>query len=187
MRQLFFTLVLTGFASMLPAAAADGISYNNVDLGFVSIDPDGAADDFSGIGLRGSVLVNPNVFITGSYYTTSVDTGFGDLDRTDLAFGAGYRHPINEKSDVYGKVEYLNIEVDPNFDDDGLKLEGGVRVAMSNRFELRGNLQFIDVGDADTVLEIGAEYDFMPQLAGFFELRSSDDYGGYFIGARYQF
>ncbi len=58
---------------------------------------------------------------------------------------------------------------------------------MSDRFELRGNLQFIDVGDADTVLEIGAEYDFMPQLAGFLEVRESDDYGGYFIGARYQF
>lgn len=187
MRQLLIGIFLCGAIAAFPASAAEGIAYNTVDLGFASIEPDGASDDFSGIGLRGSVLVNPNVFIVGEYYTTSIDTGFGDFDRTDLAFGAGYRHPINQKADVYGKVEYVNVEVDPGFDDDGLKLEGGVRVAMSNRFELRGNLQYIDVGDADTVLEIGAEYDFMPQLAGFFEIRESDEFGGYFVGARYQF
>ncbi|MDX1454618.1 MAG: outer membrane beta-barrel protein [Gammaproteobacteria bacterium] len=186
MRQLLASVFAVGMLLSVPAAAAD-LEYNYVDFGFISVEPDGGGADFDGLGLRGSFLVNPEIFVIGEFTSASAETGFGDIDRTDLAFGAGYRHALNPSTDVYGSIEYLNVEVDPAFDDDGLRLSGGVRVAMSDRLELRGALQYIDLTDSDTVLSVGAQYQFMPKLAGFFELREGDNFGGYFIGGRYSF
>lgn len=184
MRQFAGICLFTIVAFSAPVSmAAESVSYNYVDAGYVNFEPDNAADDFSGLGLRGSYLLNQNIFLTGEFNSTSMQS----IDRADIAFGAGYRSPINEKSDFFGQLEYVTVDVDPNFDEDGFRLTGGVRVMMSDRFELRGALQYVDIENSDTVLNIGAEYNFASNVAGFFELREGDEYGGYFIGARYEF
>ncbi len=182
MKNVLFCLLIAASFTIAPLATAADLSYNYVDFGLQSYDTDGAADNFDGIGLRGSYLVNPNFFIAAEIAPTEGN----NIDVTVLGIGGGYRQAINATTDWYAQIDMLQFDTDFG-DDDGLRLTGGVRSMMTSELELRGAISYVDVAEEDLMLTVGADYRFMPQLSGFAEFRSADVFGGYFIGARYRF
>lgn len=163
-----------------PVLAQEGIDYSYADAVFVN--QDGAGDDFTGMGLRASWAVAPQFYVAGELLLTSAD----DLDRTDIGVGAGYHMPLNRTTDFFAQIDFLSVDTDAG-DDDGLRLGAGVRSLVAKQLELRGGIQYVDVGDGELVVNLGAQYMITPSWAGFLELSEGDDYGGYLLGARFAF
>ncbi|HLU62633.1 MAG TPA: outer membrane beta-barrel protein [Gammaproteobacteria bacterium] len=168
------------------AFAQDEIDYQYVDLAYV--DNELGNIDYDGIGLRGSMPLNQDIYVAAELAVTSGDVPLvGDIDRSDLALGIGYHFPIYRNTDFVAQVDYLNIDLDELGDDDGVRLQAGVRSKVAPELELRGALQYVDVTDSDVGINLGAQYHFGSQWAAFVELNEGDEMSGYMIGARYGF
>lgn len=174
-----FALLLAG---LLPLAShsAESIDYSYIDGVIASRDAPG--DEFEGLGLRGSLPVSPQFFLGAELYALSVD----DFDRTDIAFGAGYHMPLNRMTDFVGRLDYVSIDTDI-VDDEGLRVGAGVRSLIAKQLEVRGMVQYVDVGDGDLVVELGAQYMMSDAWAAFLEVSDGGDFGGATVGARLDF
>ncbi|MGO4555578.1 Ax21 family protein, partial [Stenotrophomonas sp. 2YAF22] len=86
------SLLALGLLAALPfaASAADGLSYNYVEGGYVNTDAKGG--DADGWGVKGSVAVHPNFHIFGDYSKQETDTFKNDVDQWRI--GAGYNYGI---------------------------------------------------------------------------------------------
>lgn len=89
------SLLALGLLAALPfaASAADGLSYNYVEGGYVNTDAKGG--DADGWGVKGSVAVHPNFHIFGDYSKQETDTFKNDVDQWRI--GAGYNYGIAPK------------------------------------------------------------------------------------------
>lgn len=141
MKRTLFALVL---AAALPMSAQAGeISYNYIQGGYSSADLDGG--NFDGFGVKGSVGFNDSFYGFASY-ETGEDSNI-DLNQTIV--GAGWH--TSGDTQWFVEAAYVNNEIDYgsgfNFDDDGYSVAGGVRAAVSDKFELNAELNYTDVGD----------------------------------------
>lgn len=175
-------ICLLGLAALspLPAFAAESVDYSYLDLALVN--QDGPGDDFEGIGGRFSVPFNAQFYGKIELALTSAD----DIDRTDVLLGGGYRMPLNRHTDFIAEVDFVDVNTDAG-DDDGLRLGAGVRSLVAQQLELRGVVRYVDLGDGELVIDLGAEYLINTTWSAFLEMSEGDDYGGYLIGARYDF
>ena len=103
-------------------------SYTYVEISYDEIDFDvsGVGDiDGDGLTVSGAYELTDDWHVYASYGNSDLDFGI-DLDT--LAIGAGYVYPLNQDVDIYGRVLYIDQEVDvPGFGDvgdDGLGLQG---------------------------------------------------------------
>lgn len=73
------SLLALGLLAALPfaASAADGLSYNYVEGGYVNTDAKGG--DADGWGVKGSVAVHPNFHVFGDYSKQETDTFKNDV------------------------------------------------------------------------------------------------------------
>lgn len=166
-------------------------SYTYVELSYDEIDFDvpGAGDiDGDGLTLSGSYELTDEWHVFASYGSSDLDF---DIDLDDLRIGAGYVFPLNDEVDIYGRVLYIDQDVDvPGFGDagdDGLGLQGRIRARMTPELELEGGIQYIDVGDNDTSLQIAARYHFTEDFSAGIGLTFGGDADGIGINARFQF
>lgn len=171
-------LLLLLFAPASTFAA--GIDYSHFDAALVSLD--GPRDDFEGLGARLSLPFNAQVYGKAEFAATRANS----IDRTDFAFGGGYHMPLNRHTDFFAEIEIVNVDTDAG-DDDGLRFGGGVRSLVMQELELRGALRYVDLGDGELVLDLGAQYLINSDWAAFLDISEGDDFGGYRIGARYGF
>jgi hypothetical protein len=99
--------------------------------------------------------------------------------------------PLRDDIDLYGRVLYINSEIDTpgpgNPDEDGLGLQFRIRALVTDELELEGGIQYIDVGDDDMSLQAGARYYFTPQLSAGVGLTFGGDTDGIGINARFSF
>lgn len=140
-------------ATLLPAAvSAESLSYNFIEGG-LALYPSFESESFIGVDTRGSLAINEDVFAFGGLkYLTD------DVDLTALHVGAGYRHGIDPKTDLWGGVtiEYQDIDYSGacNFcgsvDDTALGLRGGIRHQVDEKLELGAGARII-TGDLDYV------------------------------------
>ena len=88
--------------------------------------------------------------------------------------------------------KYVDIDVDAGFasaeaDDNGYGITAGIRSMLSEQFELRGVIRYIDIEEDDTAFEIGADYFFTPQFSFGATYVIADDVDLLGISARYTF
>ena len=183
-RSLLLLAVLA--ATPFAASAADGISWNYVQGGYVATDPNHSGLDADGFGLDGSVAIHENFHLFGGWQNQEFDDTNFDFDQ--YRFGVGYNHAIAPKIDLVTRVAYEKLDAGPNLDVDGYSTEVGVRGAANDMFEgyaMAGWEDFERV-DGDFYGKVGAQVKFNPNwgLAGDIKFIEGGD-KQYFIGPRF--
>ena len=127
------SLIALGLLAALPfaASAADGLSYNYVEGGYVNTDAKGG--DADGFGVKGSVAVAPNFHVFGDYNQQETNAGKVDVDQWRL--GVGYNHTIAPNTDLLARAAYQKLDPDLGLDFNGYSAEVGVRKAFTPMFE----------------------------------------------------
>lgn len=194
--------VLLGTAVLLPAVAAaqdaqqgrptqPQFEYTYVEIGYdeTEFEVGGGGDiDGDGLTISGSFELTNEWHFFASYGQADLDFGF-DLDT--LTVGAGYVYPAKSNIDLYGRVLYIDMDVDGpgplGADDDGLGLQFRIRGRVSEELELEGGIQYIDVADSDTSFQAGARYYFSESFSAGIGLTFGGDADGLGINARFEF
>ena len=165
-------------------------SYSYVEVAYEESDFDFGAGDISGdgIGLSASYAINEDWHAFAAYGNSDLDFG---IDVDTWAIGAGYRYPLRSDLDAYGRILYLNTEVDVpgagDIDEDGLGVQARLRFRVSDVFEVEGGIQHIDVVESDTSLQASARYHFTRNLSAGIGLTFAGDTDGISVNARYSF
>ena len=188
----------TILASILGAlslnAFAASPSYDFVKAGYVQADIEDAGDfEPTGFQIQGVKSLNESVYITGRYGQLGEDVAGVDIDLDYASAGIGYRYGLTAKTDFFGEVtyEYVNLDVEldgiSGEDDNGYGVTAGIRSMLTEQFELRGAIRYIDIEEDDTAFEIGADYFFTPQFSFGATYVIADDVDLLGVSARYTF
>lgn len=199
------SLLALSLLAALPfaASAAEGISYNFVEGGYVAtnLDNDNGDIDADGFGVNGSVALHPNFHLFGGVSGQETeDFGFlGTRVETDVnqwRAGVGYNVEIAPKVDLIARAAYEKFEVDDvtvngqtfdiNEGDDGYSAEVGVRAALASNFEAHASAGYEDFGDGadDFYGRVGAQIKFNPTWGIAGDVKVSDGDTQYFVGPR---
>lgn len=194
--------VVLGTAALLPFVAAaqeakqarptqPQFEYTYVEVGYdeTEFEVGGAGDiDGDAITISGSYELNDEWHLFGAYSQGDLDFGF-DIDT--LALGAGYVFPLQSDIDLYGRILYIDSEIDGpgplDADDDGLGLQFRIRGRVNEELELEGGIQYVDVADADTSLQASARYYFSDTFSAGIGFTFGGDADGIGINARFEF
>ncbi len=199
--SLFAALPAIGLSAA--ASAAEGISYNFVEGGYVASNLDNGNDDIDadGWGVNASVALHPNFHLFGGVNgQQSDDFGFlGTRVETDVnqwRAGVGYNVEIAPKVDLVARAAYEKFEVDDvtvngqtfdiNEGDDGYSAEVGVRGALATNFEGYATAGYQDFGDGadDFYGRVGAQIKFNPTWGVSGDVKFADGDTQYFVGPR---
>ena len=188
------TILASIFGALSLNAFAASPSYDFVKAGYVQADIEDAGDfEPSGFQIQGFKSLNENVYLTGRYGQLSEDVSGVDIDLDYASAGVGYRYGLTQNTDFFGEVtyEYVNIDVELDSisgeDDNGYGITAGIRSMLSEQFELRGAIRYIDIEDDETAFEIGADYFFTPQFSFGATYVIADDVDLLGVSARYSF
>jgi hypothetical protein len=169
--------------------ASSQFNYTYVELGYDETEYQAGNTDVDGDGLTlsGSFEINDDWHAYASYGTADLDFGI-DLDT--FVIGAGYAFPLRQDVDLYGRVLYLNLDADVGAlgaDEDGLGLQFRIRALVTDELELEGGVQYVDIEDSDTSLQVAARYYFTETFSAGIGLTVAGDTDGIGINARYSF
>jgi opacity protein-like surface antigen len=188
------TILASIFGALSLNTFAASPSYDFVKAGYVQADIEDAGDfEPSGFQIQGFKSLNENVYLTGRYGQLSEDVSGVDIDLDYASAGVGYRYGLTQNTDFFGEVtyEYVNIDVELDSisgeDDNGYGITAGIRSMLSEQFELRGAIRYIDIEDDETAFEIGADYFFTPQFSFGATYVIADDVDLLGVSARYTF
>ena len=188
------TILASIFGALSLNAFAASPSYDFVKAGYVQADIEDAGDfEPSGFQIQGFKSLNENVYLTGRYGQLGEDVSGVDIDLDYVSAGVGYRYGLTQNTDFFGEVtyEYVNLDVELDSisgeDDNGYGITAGIRSMLSEQFELRGAIRYIDIEDDETAFEIGADYFFTPQLSFGATYVIADDVDLLGVSARYTF
>ena len=200
-------LALTLLAALpFAASAADNVSYNYIEGGYVGTSTDtigGFNDtpDSDGWSVGGSGAIAPNFHIFGGYSGQEIDDDFNTLNGVDVDqwnVGIGYNHELNSQVDLLTRVTYQKAETDGvtingvNFggtDADGWNVEAGVRGAFNPYLEgyaLAGYEDF-ESADGEFYGKLGAQVKLNQSWGVNGEVKFVDGYTAWFVGPRFSF
>jgi len=172
-------------------ALADGPNYNYIQGSYQHVDlDDGFFDvDGDGFGISGSVALGDNWQLIGGYNSTDFDFGV-DLD--ELLIGGGFHTSLTPNMDFVANLAYVRLDASvlgQSFDDDGIGVSIGLRAMASEKLELAGFVEYIELSDSgnDTSLRGEAWYNFTQNFAVGVNMGAADDVVRYGIGARVYF
>lgn len=191
--------VLLGALLALPfAAAADGLSYNYIQLDWVAdteLDGGGGSVDGDGFDISGVFSINESVYLLGNYEDVSYDGAGADLDLQSIGFGIGvHSNAYTGGIDVFGNLTYENIELEvPGLfkaDGNGFGLEIGARTALGASAEGYISYEYNDIDDGEAnFFKLGGNFAINPNWAITAEYRTGDyedlDRDDLRIGLRY--
>ena len=188
------TILASIFGALSLNAFAASPSYDFVKAGYVQADIEDAGDfEPTGFQIQGFKSLNENVYLTGRYGQLGEDVSGVDIDLDYASAGVGYRYGLTQNTDFFGEVtyEYVNLDVELDSisgeDDNGYGITAGIRSMLSEQFELRGAIRYIDIEDDETAFEIGADYFFTPQFSFGATYVIADDVDLLGVSARYTF
>jgi hypothetical protein len=176
----------------LVAHAADDLSYSYLDPAYVTTDIDNFDEEVDGFALRGSLEVTDQVFVFAGFSDQSTSLFGDDLDFQTMNIGGGYVWPVSPRADLYGRLGYVEQEVEFagfSADDDGFLLGMGLRSRVAGEFELEGAVNYVDLtdsGDATSLFAAGRWY-FTQTFAAGLEAEVGDDATTYGLGVRWSF
>ena len=183
-------LALTLLAALpFAASAAEGLSYNYVEGGYVATNADDGVDA-DGWGLNGSGAISDNFHIFGGYTAQKTDDAiFDDVDVDAWRVGLGYNRPVASNTDLLARVAYESAKVE-GFDSlDGYSAEVGVRSALAPNFEgyALAGYQDGDEFDGDFYGRVGAQVKLNQSWGITGDVKFSDNDTQYFVGPRLSF
>ena len=174
------------------ASAAEGLSYNYVEGGYVATDTD--AGDADGWGVNGSGAISDNFHIFGGYSGQKTDdetiggVRFDGIDVDQWRVGLGYNHPVAANTDLLARVAYERYDIN-GFDEDGYSAEVGVRSALAQNFEgyAMAGYEDGDNFDGDFYGRVGAQVKFNQNWGITGDVKFADGDTQYFVGPRLTF
>jgi Ax21 family sulfation-dependent quorum factor len=187
-------LALTLLAALpFAASAAEGVSYNYVEAGYIGTNTDGG--DADGWAINGSGAIAPNFHIFGGYSGQTTDdfvvgpARFEGVDVDQWRAGIGYNHEISPAADLVTRVAYESVDVDGGGSSDGYSVEAGVRGALMPNFEgyALAGYEDGDEFDGDFYGRVGAQVKFNPTWGISGDVKFSDGDTQYFVGPRFTF
>ncbi len=177
-------------AAALPfaASAAEGVSYNYVQGGYVATNGDGA--DADGFGVDGSVAVHPNFHLFGGFANQEIDGTNIDFDTWRA--GVGYNLQVSPKADLLARVAYEKFDAGRDLfgnrlDADGYSAEVGVRGALTPNFDgyaLAGYEDYDNGFDGDFYGRLGANVKFNQSWGLNADVKFAGDDTQWFVGPR---
>ena len=183
MRSFFVAaLLLLHGAAFAQNAEEPALSYTFGEIRY--LDVDGGGDGFE---VGGSFQFDSNWFGVASFASYDLGT---NVDGSSFEIGAGYIFPFQDDWDIQVNARLVRAEVDfpgGSVDDTGIGLLAGARGLVSEQFEVRGNLHYINVDDSDVFLEIAGDWYFTPNVAAGLSVEFGGDVDVWTIGARYFF
>lgn len=193
-KAVLVSALLLSFGS---AQAAESPRWDRVSASYQSVDV--GSETLTGFGVSGSKLIGDDFFVTASYAKASDDVDVMgtnlDLDFNTLSAGLGYRYAIAKNSDVFGVVSYEDIEfkmsaqgVSDKTSDNGYGLTAGIRSMVSDKIELIGAVQYVDIADdSETAFSVSGLYNFTEQFSAGLGYTKSDDVDTISVSATYFF
>jgi Outer membrane protein beta-barrel domain len=188
---------LIALALVVPAAAlaqeSNGISYGYFDVGYLGSNWDfGTTDsDANGITGRFSIDIRDEFFVFGGYQAWDFDdiAAGGSVSKT---IGLGKAFAIGNRWSVYGRGGITALDLDTglgNVEDEGVLLEGGARIRFGEMYEVRGALEYADVGDTgvgEGTFRIGADLHLTDVVALSIELSENEEsISAFTVGLRF--
>ena len=196
MKIALLAVALCAALSSTVAVAADGISYNHVEAGYLKTD---VAGDASGWAANGSWAFHPNFHAFAGYASQNVD----DFRRADFErwhLGVGYNREVSSNVDLVSRLSYHMVDFDNTpfafpppapapiapKDANSFTIETGVRGAIGYRLEGEAMAGYGDlgVGNGEFYVRLGAQVKFSERwgIAGDVKLVSGDTQ--WFVGPR---
>jgi Ax21 family sulfation-dependent quorum factor len=181
--------IALALAAALPfaASAAEGVSYNYVQGGYVATNGNGA--DADGFGVDGSVAIHPNFHLFGGYANQKLDNS--NFDFNQWRVGVGYNLEVSPRADLLARLAYEKFDAGRDFfgnrlEADGYSLEVGVRSALTSNLEGHALAGYEDYGnDADDFYgRLGAQYKFNPNWGISADVKFADGDTQWFVGPR---
>ena len=191
-------LLLVHGAAFAQSADQPALSYTFGELRY--LDVDGGGDGFE---VAGSFQFDSNWF--GVANIASYDLG-RNVDGSSFEIGAGYIFPFQDDWDFQANARFIRVEVDTPFasvDDTGIGLTGGVRGMIAPhtgigltggvrgmiapQFEVRGNVNYVNVDESDVYLDLAGDWYFTPEFAAGLSFEFGGDVDVWTLGARYYF
>jgi opacity protein-like surface antigen len=171
------------------AFAADSLSYNLIEGGYVR----GEVDDINlhgdGITIGGSLELGRNLF--GFASVNSIDYNNTNLSSSLFNLGLGSNWALGPNVDLVSGVSWERIRVKASgvsASDDGIGLNVGLRGRI-DQLELSGNVKYSDFGHGSNGFTLGASgrYYFTPAFAAGPDISHNDDGTNWGISFRYDF
>ncbi|CBA17554.1 Ax21 family protein [Xanthomonas albilineans] len=131
------SLLALGLLATLPfaASAAEGISYNYVEGGYVQTDSSGVnKTDADGWALKGSYAFHPNFSVFGDFNRQKTD--IGNVSINQWRVGAGYNYEIANSTDLVTRVAYNRFDPQHSTKFNGWSAEAGLRTAFNPYLEV---------------------------------------------------
>lgn len=187
-------LALTLLAALpFAASAADGVSYNYIQGGYIATDAD--VSDADGWAIGGSGAIAPNFHVFGDYSRqTTDDFNFGAIRYKgvrieQMRLGVGYNHEISPNADLLTRVAYERSEDEFDNSLNGYSVEAGVRGAMTSNFEGYALAGYEDGSDykGEFYGRLGAQVKFNPSWGLSGDVKFVDGDTQWFIGPRITF
>ena len=184
------TLLALTLLAALPfaASAAEGVSYNYVEGGYIGTNADDLGIDADGWAVGGSAAIAENFHLFGNFDSQEIDD-FNDADIDHWRAGVGYNHEISPKVDLLTRVAYEHYDLTGVDSGDGYSVEAGVRGALTKNLEgyaLAGYEDGDDL-DGDYYGRLGAQVKFNQTWGITGDVKFADGDTQYFVGPRISF
>lgn len=157
MKKQFLATSALALILSTSAFAHSSPDWNVLEIGYsklkVSDDTNLSMDGFS---VRGTSLLNKDLFLSGNYSIVSDLQEGIELNYTRASAGLGYLYAISKTTDIYGvisyeyakaKVSYLDESTSLN--DSGYGLSVGVKAIVDPKLEVSAQLKLTDFSDYD--------------------------------------
>ena len=184
--KILSTIALALF--MVTANAELNYEYIEASYARTDIDAGPFGVDGDGFEVGGSFSIRPQIFGFASFGSTNTDVNF---DLNTIVAGVGY-HSTGPAHYV-AKVFYLRNDIDAgsvaDSSDNGFGISFGGRGIIAPKWELEGNLVYVDSGDSSG--ELGANglvrYHINQQLSSAFFVSAAEDTSAFGLNIRLGF
>ncbi len=190
-------LLAAAVIAMPVTSFAEGLSYNYIEGGYLTLEPDDTNVDFDGFRAKISGLVSESIYLFGSYATAESDRVAGaKLSSDTITAGLGWRTALGTATDLNLEAAYVYAEselkdagaLSGSEDDNGFGLTAGVRHLFSPNFEMGGSVNYVDIADDDsTSFTANALLHLTPAFSLGGAYTFGDDADGWTVGVRFNF
>ncbi len=187
-------LALTLIAAVpFAASAADNISYNYVEGGYMATDA--GRNNADGFAIRGSGAIDKNFHVFGEFAKQKTDAfyvgpiRYRGVEIDQMRVGVGYNHEISPALDLVTRLAYDRFEDEFNNSVNGYSVEVGVRGEMASNFEGYAMAGYEDGNkfDGEFYGRLGAQVKFNPMWGLTGDVKFVDGDTQWFIGPRITF